>query len=131
MQFDEWTYNEAYPKQRHWGYQADPDVAKLNQYDLLKYKIMPSVVVAAKYGQPIICRIHNNLPLDHDGFGTPEISTHLHNLHTASESDGYPGDYYSEEIAGPTLSYGPGVYREFNFEVRHSPMPPDGTLRIP
>ena len=22
-------------------------------------------------------------------------------------------------------------YREFNFEVRHSPMPPDGTLRIP
>ncbi|MGE6105618.1 hypothetical protein ACLHZT_18705 [Aeromonas veronii] len=21
--------------------------------------------------------------------------------------------------------------REFNFEVRHSPMPPDGTLRIP
>ncbi|WP_439841053.1 hydrogenase maturation peptidase HycI [Aeromonas veronii] len=23
------------------------------------------------------------------------------------------------------------VSREFNFEVRHSPMPPDGTLRIP
>ncbi len=23
------------------------------------------------------------------------------------------------------------VMREFNFEVRHSPMPPDGTLRIP
>ena len=23
------------------------------------------------------------------------------------------------------------VDREFNFEVRHSPMPPDGTLRIP
>lgn len=23
------------------------------------------------------------------------------------------------------------VGREFNFEVRHSPMPPDGTLRIP
>ncbi|WP_434429488.1 type II secretion system protein [Aeromonas veronii] len=23
------------------------------------------------------------------------------------------------------------VIREFNFEVRHSPMPPDGTLRIP
>lgn len=25
----------------------------------------------------------------------------------------------------------PGFKREFNFEVRHSPMPPDGTLRIP
>ncbi|MDU7313223.1 MAG: hypothetical protein E7L31_17880 [Aeromonas sp.] len=23
------------------------------------------------------------------------------------------------------------LLREFNFEVRHSPMPPDGTLRIP
>ena len=23
------------------------------------------------------------------------------------------------------------LVREFNFEVRHSPMPPDGTLRIP
>ncbi len=23
------------------------------------------------------------------------------------------------------------IEREFNFEVRHSPMPPDGTLRIP
>ncbi|WP_421241461.1 hypothetical protein [Aeromonas enteropelogenes] len=23
------------------------------------------------------------------------------------------------------------IVREFNFEVRHSPMPPDGTLRIP
>ena len=30
--------------------------------------------------------------------------------------------------------YEPGLdslLREFNFEVRHSPMPPDGTLRIP
>ncbi|MGE6118842.1 hypothetical protein ACLHZU_22550 [Aeromonas salmonicida] len=26
---------------------------------------------------------------------------------------------------------GYSVDREFNFEVRHSPMPPDGTLRIP
>ncbi len=25
----------------------------------------------------------------------------------------------------------PSLHREFNFEVRHSPMPPDGTLRIP
>lgn len=25
----------------------------------------------------------------------------------------------------------PEIEREFNFEVRHSPMPPDGTLRIP
>ncbi|WP_279502356.1 LysR family transcriptional regulator [Aeromonas veronii] len=27
--------------------------------------------------------------------------------------------------------HGQVLFREFNFEVRHSPMPPDGTLRIP
>ncbi|WP_368207799.1 hypothetical protein [Aeromonas sp. s12] len=27
--------------------------------------------------------------------------------------------------------FNPELLREFNFEVRHSPMPPDGTLRIP
>ncbi len=29
------------------------------------------------------------------------------------------------------LGYFFWMFREFNFEVRHSPMPPDGTLRIP
>ena len=32
----------------------------------------------AKYGEPILVRIENDLPEDHVGFGTPEISTHLH-----------------------------------------------------
>ncbi len=31
----------------------------------------------------------------------------------------------------PASDAGKVVLREFNFEVRHSPMPPDGTLRIP
>ena len=54
----------------------------------------------------MICRIHNQLPYDHIGFGTPEITTHLHNLHTPSESDGFPGDYYGPhpDQRGPTLS---------------------------
>ena len=37
--------------------------------------------------------------------------------------------------AAPPFSFSPILTgqrnREFNFEVRHSPMPPDGTLRIP
>jgi hypothetical protein len=52
----------------------------------------------------MICRIHNKLPQNHVGFGTPEISTHLHNLHCGSESDGFPGDYYCPTKHGPTLS---------------------------
>ncbi len=51
------------------------------------------------------------LPQNHVGFGTPEISTHLHNLHTPSESDGFPGDYYSATKAGPTLA-APGQFKD-------------------
>lgn len=65
----------------------------------------------ARYGRPIIVRLHNELPQNHTGFGTPEISMHLHNLHTPSESDGFPGDYFSPLKSGPTLT-APGMYKD-------------------
>lgn len=42
-------------------------------------------------------------------------------------------DYYRFALILPMSMQRPKVvlFREFNFEVRHSPMPPDGTLRIP
>jgi FtsP/CotA-like multicopper oxidase with cupredoxin domain len=47
------------------------------------------------YGQRVVVRYRNNLPLiGFDGFGRGEISTHLHNGHTPSESDGFPMDFY-------------------------------------
>ncbi len=50
----------------------------------------------AYYGQPILVRFRNDLPVagDGTGFGKPETTIHLHNAHTASESDGFPGDFY-------------------------------------
>jgi len=36
---------------------------------------------------------------------------HLHNLHAPSESDGFPGDYFSPTKAGPTLG-GPGSFKD-------------------
>ncbi|MDH4557960.1 twin-arginine translocation signal domain-containing protein [Pseudomonas sp. BN417] len=89
----DWMFNPAYPKQKVWAYRAanTPD----KEF---------SATVMAHYGRSMICRIHNELPSNHTGFGTPEISTHLHNLHTGSESDGFPGDYYSATKAGPTLT---------------------------
>lgn len=54
----------------------------------------PGPTFRAQYGQPILVRFFNNLPKDHVGFGIPSITTHLHNGHTASESDGYPGNYH-------------------------------------
>jgi FtsP/CotA-like multicopper oxidase with cupredoxin domain len=88
-----WVFNPAYPPQKVWTYRAANTPA--NEF---------SATVMTRYGYPMICRIHNDLPANHTGFGTPEISTHLHNLHAASESDGFPGDYYSATKAGPTLT---------------------------
>ncbi|MGL5040997.1 MAG: hypothetical protein ACRC6D_13040 [Aeromonas sp.] len=103
VQLDSWIFNPAYPPQAHWGYQDSAEISQMPS--------LPSAVVHAHYGHPIICRIHNNLPADHQGFGVPEISTHLHNLHCASESDGFPGDFYSDKIKGPNLT-APGKFKD-------------------
>jgi FtsP/CotA-like multicopper oxidase with cupredoxin domain len=95
-----WVFNPALPAQPVWSYQ--PNVPAPDMF---------CPVLVARYGRPILLRMHNDLPLDHQGFGTPEISTHLHNLHAPSESDGFPGDYFSAEKSGPTLS-APGRYKD-------------------
>lgn len=53
----------------------------------------PGPTYVAKYGEPVLVRNFNDLPADNGGFGFPEVSTHLHNGHTPSESDGFPCDY--------------------------------------
>ena len=95
-----WRFNPAYPQQPIWGFSGQTGEATT-----------PGPVLFNRYGQSIICRIYNDLPANHVGFGTPEISTHLHNLHTPSESDGFPGDFYSATKAGPFLS-SPGQFQD-------------------
>lgn len=82
------SFHPELPKQKIWGYDG----------------ITPGPTFIVRYGEPILVRIENELPGDHQGFGSPEISTHLHNGHTPSESDGFPGDYYSRDKYGPTLT---------------------------
>jgi FtsP/CotA-like multicopper oxidase with cupredoxin domain len=60
----------------------------------------PGPTFHARYGEPILVRRINGLPEfgtsvgdAHLGFALPSTTTHLHNAHTASESDGYPGDW--------------------------------------
>ena len=50
--------------------------------------------IKAQYGEPVIHRIHNALPTDNGGFGINQTTTHLHNGHTPSESDGGPIHFY-------------------------------------
>lgn len=63
-------------------------------------------MIDAHYGEPILIRVKNNLPADHVGFGQPEIATHLHNFHNATESDG-----------GPWNWYGPGKHRDQHYTM--------------
>ena len=91
-------FHPELPRQKIWGYDG----------------LLPGPCFVARYGEPILVRIENALPRDHVGFGTPEISTHLHNGHTPSESDGFPGDYYSESQYGSTLSRA-GKYKDHHY----------------
>ena len=73
-----WSFHPAIPDTRVFGFDG----------------MSPGPTLVARYGEPVIVRIHNDLPADHVGFGIPSITTHLHNGHTASESDGNPENYF-------------------------------------
>src|SRR5262245_2008077 len=64
---------------------------------------MPPPLIKARYGEPMITRIYNNLPTDraqNGGFGRNEHQLHFHNAHNGAESDGaanvhhFPGTFY-------------------------------------
>ena len=57
--------------------------------------MVPGPTIHARYGEPIVVRFQNDLPPGFVGFGIPQTSTHLHNGHTPSESDGFPGDFFN------------------------------------
>jgi FtsP/CotA-like multicopper oxidase with cupredoxin domain len=92
--------NAYYPPQAIWGFEGNTPGATT-----------PGPTIHARYGQAILCRVRNQLPQFATGFGSPEISTHLHNMHTPSESDGYAGDFFSASKMGPTLT-APGAFKD-------------------
>ena len=64
---------------------------------------LPPKLLMAKYGESLIFRHYNALPIDvgaNNGFGRQTISTHEHNGHNPAESDGFmhayshPGQFY-------------------------------------
>jgi len=59
----------------------------------------PGPTYQAFYGRPQITRNINSLPtitaVNNTGFGMASVSTHLHNAHNPSESDGNPCDFYT------------------------------------
>ncbi len=55
----------------------------------------PGPTILNAYGVPAIVRFKNSLPATTSSFGTNKTTVHLHNGHTASESDGFAGDFFN------------------------------------
>jgi manganese oxidase len=64
---------------------------------------MPPKLLMARYGEPILFRHYNALPISaaaNNGFGAHTLTTHEHNGHNPAESDGFaaafffPGQFY-------------------------------------
>lgn len=83
--------------------------------------IVPGPTFLAYYDHPVIVRFHNDLPVNHTGFGINELTVHLHNGHTGSESDGFAADYY-----------GPGLWKDHHYPnvlAGYDQYPPKGDPR--
>lgn len=89
-------FDPAIPPTYCWGYNG----------------IYPGPTFLGVYGLPALVRFHNNLPVNHNGFGTNTHTTHLHNGHTASESDGFAADFWSPGFFKD--HHYPNVYAGFN-----------------
>ncbi len=69
--------------------------------------IYPGPTILNLYNLPILVRFHNELPATHNdavNFGDNNHTTHLHNAHTASESDGFAGDFWA-----------PGLFKDHHY----------------
>jgi FtsP/CotA-like multicopper oxidase with cupredoxin domain len=86
----------------------------------------PGPTILNAYGAPTIVRFKNSLPTSTLSFGTPDTTVHLHNGHTASESDGFAGDFF-----------GPGLFKDNHYANAYAgiddfgPQPPFGVKGDP
>ena len=78
---------------------------------------VPGPTFRSRYGEPAMLRIVNKLPDigGHVGYGCPETSTHLHNGHVASESDGNPDNYFPRQAELDPADYDSGRFRDHHY----------------
>ncbi|MGX4642543.1 multicopper oxidase domain-containing protein [Massilia sp. SYSU DXS3249] len=91
-------YHRDLPEETCWGYDG----------------LIPGPTFVAMHRMPSVVRVYNDLPPDHIGYGSPEISTHLHSGHVGSAADGFAGSWYSRTRAGPALRY-PGAFYDHHY----------------
>jgi FtsP/CotA-like multicopper oxidase with cupredoxin domain len=84
-----------YEQEFQWRYHPDPPYNS-GSWSWGFDGITPGPTYHARYGEPILVRRFNSLPTVSNSnvtFALPSTTTHLHNGHTASESDGNPQDW--------------------------------------
>jgi FtsP/CotA-like multicopper oxidase with cupredoxin domain len=96
---------ELQAKETQWNYYSNNDPSTAGLYSTiwtyfdLHSDAIGLLKIQAQYGQSTLLRLYNNLPptgSDTQGFGLNEANIHLHNGHTAPESDG--GPYENREL---------------------------------
>ena len=97
---------------------ADLPVQTVWGFDDGAHATSPGPTYQAFYGRPQLTRNINALPpaSQNGGFGMPSVTTHLHNGHTPSESDGNPCDFYG--IGNFCDQYYPNVLAGFNSDFK-------------
>jgi FtsP/CotA-like multicopper oxidase with cupredoxin domain len=83
------TSDTNIPAQTFWGFNLGGSAAS-------DVGLFPGPTIVSHYQEPWVIRRFNELPIQsqNGGFGVPEMSTHLHNFHTAPESDGGPSRWF-------------------------------------
>lgn len=75
-----------------------PDFPDQNPLALWTYNgTLPPKLMQVRYGEPVLFRLQNKLPVDvsqNGGFGRHTTSTHEHNGHHGAENDGFTGAYF-------------------------------------
>ena len=96
------SQSPSYPLQTVWGFS-----------DGTNGTLSPGPTYSANYGTSQLTRNINALPPlpEVGGFGMPSVTTHLHNAHNPSESDGNPCDFYG--IGNYCDQYYPNVLAGF------------------
>jgi FtsP/CotA-like multicopper oxidase with cupredoxin domain len=93
-------FYEIHEREFQWQYHPDPPYTGGSwSWGFQAGSFQPSTpgpTYAARYGEPVLVRRVNDLPpvgRANVTFGMPSTTSHLHNAHTASESDGNPVDW--------------------------------------
>ena len=101
--------------------------------------VLPPPLIKARYGEPMVARIYNNLPINranNGGFGRNEPSVHLHNAHNPSASDGasnahfFPGTFFDYHWT-TTLARGDRINTDATDRRASGPDGNGGLIHVP